>query len=560
MSPISRRNFIKIAGAAGLTIYLSPSITRFATAESTAINAAISGFSPIDRSLSDVAAKEYFGDNFDKAHQILWDKQKYFNQLGVSSFTPTGKVKLAVIGGGLSGLFTSYLLRAHNPVLFEQAPRFGGNSKGQSWRGIDYSIGAAYFCEPEEGSDIYKVLHELGLHESWKLKEEEDPVALNGTILKEFWSGQASEAAKAQNEKLSAYFQKVYDSEEGTPFPDIPVTVPSQQEYINKLDKVSFKQHLEEIAGGPLVSEIETAIEQYCWSSFGASSTEIGAAQGLNFYTAEFGNLCVFPGGNSAVAEKLVDTLSKALPKHCLRPSSLVVDVKVTDTGVRIVYVHPTEGLRCIEAGTVVMACPKFVVKKVLNDIEPARQEAINKLRYRAYMVCNVLLKGVHPDPFYDLYMLGDGKVDTTNIPAASQRRGVTDVILANYAKADAENTVLTLYRALPYDGGRTEVYMPDSYTRFRGEFESQVYSEILPLLGMAKENVVDIRVTRWGHPLPVAATGSISSGQLEAIRKPFGNGKVFFVEQDNWALPAFETALSEALIWAPEIEKKLKV
>jgi hypothetical protein len=33
----------------------------------------------------------------------------------------------------------------------------------------------------------------------------------------------------------------------------------------------------------------------------------------------------------------------------------------------------------------------------------------------------------------------------------------------------------------------------------------------------------------------------------------------VFFVEQDNWALPAFETAVTEALTFAPLVEGVLE-
>jgi hypothetical protein len=32
----------------------------------------------------------------------------------------------------------------------------------------------------------------------------------------------------------------------------------------------------------------------------------------------------------------------------------------------------------------------------------------------------------------------------------------------------------------------------------------------------------------------------------------------VFFVEQDNWALPAFETGVTEAITWSPEVAKVL--
>jgi hypothetical protein len=134
----------------------------------------------------------------------------------------------------------------------------------------------------------------------------------------------------------------------------------------------------------------------------------------------------------------------------------------------------------------------------------------------------------------------------------------VTDVIFADYAKAVGGSTVLTLYRGMPFDSARSEILAPDSYNRYRREFEEQIKDTILPLLKIPHESVVDLRMARWGHPLPVAAPGLIADGVVDELRKPFKE-RVFFVEQDNWALPAFETALTEAQLWWPEVEKVLE-
>ena len=204
------------------------------------------------------------------------------------------------------------------------------------------------------------------------------------------------------------------------------------------------------------------------------------------------------------------------------------------------------------------MACPKFVVKNILDGIEPARLAAIQKLRYHSYLVANVLLKGKVEKNFYDLYMLGNGKIDLSNLRTAAQNQQVTDVIWASYVKPTTDNTVLTLYRGMPYEGARTDLYSTGSYGRYREAFEKQVHESILPLLNLKKENIVDVRIARWGHPLPVAATGLIANGVTAAVQKPFRE-RVFFVEQDNWALPAFETALTEAMTWAPKVADAIK-
>ena len=550
----SRRSFIKVLGAGALTLYLGRLPLAFSKAE---LNSIIDAISPIDRSLGDVASRKFFGDEDpERAHAVLWNKASFLSSYGGKIPEPKERVPLVIVGAGISGLTLGYLLKDHQPIILDQAQRFGGNSKGQSWKGLDYSIGAAYIVKPEEDTPIFKLLKELGINKIGKEKSDEGPFELNGSLHEDFWKGETDQSAKEQFKKLSAYFQSVNEGEE-IQFPDIPIEDTDQRSYIDELDKVSFKEHIQKIAGGKLNKQIEAALEQYCWSSFGGAFSEISAAAGLNFYCAEFGTLLALPGGNSCVAEKLTTQIAKSVPKENLRSSSLVFDVSVVDDGVLVSYRDSSAQIHSIHAKAVALCCPKFVVSKILNGIEEKRIEAIRKLRYRSYLVGNVLLKGSLSRNFYDLYLLGDGDVSKGSLESAREQK-VTDVVLANFAQPDKNHTILSLYRGFPFDGVRAEIYIPGAYDRFRLEFEDQISNTILPLLGKQKADIVDIRIARWGHPLPLAATGLIAEGIPDIIREPFKE-KVFFVEQDNWALPAFETSVTEALTWAPEITKILK-
>jgi hypothetical protein len=167
-------------------------------------------------------------------------------------------------------------------------------------------------------------------------------------------------------------------------------------------------------------------------------------------------------------------------------------------------------------------------------------------------------VKGEPSREFYDLYLLGDGKVDLKNVAASADQQRITDVILADYAKPVPGAAVYTFYRAIPYEGGRATILDDGTYERYRKEFEDQISGSILPLLGVKDRTLQDLRVSRWGHPLPLAAKGLIADGVPEKLTKPLKD-RVFFVHQDNWALPAFETSLTEALNWSPKVEGVLK-
>ena len=100
-------------------------------------------------------------------------------------------------------------------------------------------------------------------------------------------------------------------------------------------------------------------------------------------------------------------------------------------------------------------------------------------------------------------------------------------------------------------------LFSPAAFDQQKQELREQCESEILPLLGLTMKDVEDIRLTRWGHPMPVPAIGLIADGVTDQLRRPFKD-RVFFVEQDNWMLAAIETAAEEALHFAPLVEKVL--
>ncbi len=551
-------------------------------------------YDPIDRSLANIAPRKFFGDTPDKSHPGVWDKQNYLAAHAAKIPYEKELREVVVIGGGLSGLTTAFLLRDHKPVVLEQAPRFGGNSKGQSWQGIDYSLGASSFAEPEIGTPLHDLLMEdLRISQSLKTPQVSDPYAVRHHLVKDFWKGDSEPGSREVYDKLNDYLEAVWkgsdddgdekddsddddddnenretpektadakapddaDDDEVTPYPDMPTNDPKVRAQINELDKFSLLEHLESVCG-ELPNDLHAAIEYYSWSSFGASAGETSAAAGLNFLAAEWAESNTLVGGNAAVTSRLVRRLNRDLPPNSLRASSTVIDVKVTKDRVKVLYEDARGNFHVIEAKAVVMACPKVVVGQILDDIEPARRAAIGKLTYRPFLVGNVCISHSAPPSFYEMSLI-DAQ-PAADIRAWSKKQKITDVVLANFAKSDNGHSVLTLYRPLPYEGARQEIFQTDAYERIRIETERQVYQSILPLLGLSAKDVVDFRIARWGRALPVARKGIYLNGTLDKVRAPFKD-RVFFVEQDNWALPCLESACGEAITWAKVIEEKLK-
>jgi len=562
MPGISRREALRIFRDASLTLYLAGcswpggqgKTIKAARAGSPEISDWLKQNSPINRLLPPIAPAVFSGDAPHRAHQLIRDRSAPVN----GRIASTQRCSLAIVGGGLSGLATAYLLRDSKPLLLEQAARFGGNSKGESWQGIDYSIGAAYFLKPESSLPYYAMLDELGILQLANTPQEAAPVELRGSLVEDWWTNgypEESQEGRRQRTTLKKYFETTFAAET-MPYPDIPLVGGEADTLVLSLDEQNFLEHLEQKVGGSLVPVIRTALEHYCWSSMGASMSEVSAAAGMNFYCAEFGELEVCPGGNAAVAERILEALAGELPAENLRANSAVLEVSVSGQGVDLLWADEQGELHAATADAAVLACPKFIVKRILRDIEPERLEAIGTLSYRAYLVANVCLDAECGRQLYDMYLLSQGS--SRDAVADSLQQQATDVIFANFGQSASGQCVLTLYRPLPFEGGRGLVLSDERFTDYQAEFRQQVSDQVLPLLGLSAADIRDIRIARWGHPLPVARQGFYQQRTYEQLRAPY-RGKVFFVQQDNWALPAFETALTEAFLHHEQIRAALK-
>lgn len=496
-------------------------------------------------------AEGFLGDSFARPHAALVNRDALLAKLpGGKPPEPSEKADVVVVGGGLAGLSSAWLLRDRKPILLEQAPRLGGNSKGERWRESVYALGGAYFIQPDEGDELEALYREIGAMEGTRKLEGHDPVEYRGKLYAKFFEGESSPEDAAAFETYVARM-KAHEEE----YPEIPIPGEEERELVVGLDRRSLADVVTEWLGGKVPPALQAALQNYCWSSLGAGWREISAAAGINFLAGEAFGVLAHPGGNAGLAVALLRNLREAVGAANLRTGCIVFDVKATETGVRVAYLDPDDRAHTLEAKAAVLACPKFAVKTILQGIEPERLKAIEQLQYRGYLVVNVLVDAPVDHDFYDLYLLRDGTIVETPTGEGKAPGRITDVILGNWARgADRpKQSVLTLYWPLPFESGRADVLLrKDSWEYLQPLAERQIL-EILPLLGLKAESVIEVRMARWGHALPVAKPNFIADGHAEAIRRPHA-GKVFFVNQDNWALPAVETAFLEAIHFAPEV------
>ncbi len=535
---IKRRDLIKYT-VAGLTLSAIPAAYFYRFLGKTQDSAA-----PIQEiSESDLVARTFINDNFPRAHEALWNLEGFLQKKG--GIPPASeKTSLVVIGGGLAGLSAAFLLRDFKPIVLERDGRFGGNAKGEQYGDAFYTLGSTYFSNPDKEGDFAKFLEEIGLFSRGRV-EEESHVLYKGQLFKGFWDGSTDPEAKEQFERIFNELVKVRESGVTDSLYHRPLTAE-----LRELDEISFAAWLTQ-KFGKIHPHLKEYFQLYAWSSFLTSIEEISAAQMLSFVAAETADIMVLPGGNPAISQALYKNLSKSCD---LRPQALVVNVKLVDDGVEICYDDPEKGLHTIKADRCVFAAPKFIAKKIITGLAADQFEAISKISYRAYVVANLIFDKPVEAPTFGLYSLS-GEVPPAPTAANPPKRLFTDSCFATWAQDNrTKNGVLSVYGSLAYDGGRAIIFNPSSYEEYRRRAIDES-APVLKSLNLTEKNIIGVRLSRWGHAMPVSKAGLISSGVLEKAHQPIG-GRIFFANQDNLGNPSIESCFAEAQ-WVNSLVRK---
>lgn len=505
-------------------------------------------------------APAFTGDDFEMAHRLLMQPDDVLAK-GTPQIHPE-RFDTIVVGGGISGLVTTYRLRTQNVLLLERDVVVGGVSKSGSWNGIEYALGAAYILDPDPDSEDPREKLGFELLEELDLRRRDDDLR-NDRRLQRRLSGDANHCvfssrrvvpeAEIYTARNRAFFEAVLDSDN---YPSVP---PTDTALVDALDRVSFSAFLKDAAlqrkvYGRTVGAISRlgreAIEYYCWGAFGTSAGETSAYHGLNFFAAEFGGALVYPGGNAFIAKRLAERITRDSPR-AIKTGAWTLRVE-RDGDVFLVTTWEDGALHRYTARAIVMATPLFLVPTLVPSLPEAQRTAIGSLDYRAYVVANVLLRRNANAIFrpaairngYELTRVHGVDVTATPTKELSARKVYSDAILADFVLGrHATHAVLTVYRPYPYADGRPELFGA-SYADVEAEVRREVLAGFGPH-GLKAADIEGVRLCRWGHPMIVTRPGQMADGTLAtAARSQPG---LYFCHTDTMGAPAYENAIAAA-------------
>ncbi len=482
---------------------------------------------------------DFNGDNIDRPHDILWNIDGHIAKRGGEPAV-SEEVDVVVVGGGAAGLSAAYNLRDKNTVLLEMDTRLGGNSKGELYKGSCTSIGAAYFVNPSKNSNLGRLFTDLNIWNDGRVESSDHTtVYYKNQFTSPFWRGATDRSAKADFDRV---FKRI--SEMGNDA--------SIEANMNALDAMTFDAWLEK-EFGTVHPHLREYFQLYGWSSFCGSTDELSAYQFLGFISSEMGSLIAFPGGNSYVAQKMAVKIRREKGQNSIRSGCIVLRVETVGDSVTVLFEDLMGELRKIRAKHVIMACPKFVAKRLLPELSADQAGAIGKLMYRAYLVGNIYTKKPIQSPSYELYCL-KGVVPDSPTSARRGDRNFTDICFGTWAQSEnVQHSALTVYQGIAWDGARQFLFNPASHDKYKDRY----LNDILPVLSsfnLTKDDIHGIRMTRWGHALPIARAGLIAEGVVQKASESIAN-RIHFANQDNWANPCFETSLAGAIQAAEQVK-----
>jgi spermidine dehydrogenase len=477
MSP-SRRDFIRfiVAGsvAAGCPVRL-------------ALAAAPDGVPP-----SEPAKPEVDGEHNETCHEVR--DGRHFDLPPVEA-----RHEVVIVGGGVSGLTSAYLLGQRDVLLLEKEPHWGGNAYLEEYQGQAFATGAA-FVDTNESAAL-DFARELGL-EMLRVSNP-DGTILRGEFIADTWG------AGLDHLPYPASVRESFKKFRG----DVAAIAITGRE--RELDAQPFAKHMEGYA-----PEVKLWWDTFGPSNWGARTAETSALPGLaTAKTVAVENnrdgRVAWPGGLGAIARRLAEKLD-AQHSERLHAGATIVAVRQGANEVAVSYVH--EGrLKTAAAKAVIMATPKFITWRLVEGLPAEQVEAMKQIRYIPYPVVDLVFGKPVFNKGYDTWCPGNA---------------FTDFIVADWTVARnkpeyrQKSNILTCYTPL------TEAERPLLLTEEGSRaIAARVLADFQKLFPGSNVDPVEVHIYRRGHPLYVSTPGTTTRVQPLVRRQA---GRIVFANTDS--------------------------
>jgi hypothetical protein len=408
----------------------------------------------------------------------------------------TEEVEIAIVGGGPSGLCALHALRDRDVLLLEKEATLGGNCSSDSWQGVKFSTGAAFFTEGD--TEMVELMRSIGAPGLPIVGG--DALIVRGEAFHDFMGDGA--ARLPFPESVRSAFRRSAEA----------ASTQRRAGSSRELDHQRFSDFLR-----PYPAELRRFWDRFGASNWGATAEHTSARLGLSAYGWLSGQekRLSYPGGLGVAATALGAHLERALPGR-IWTSCFTHHIEPESHG-KSVLIHALRGEKpvAVRARRVIVAVPKFFAARMLPHVDAAQRAAMSAFRYAPYPVVNVCLENVGPEPAYDNWFLDGPFADF--IPA--------DWVLYAGRGPLPRKTALTVYHPL-LEEQRSHLLDDEKLVQLADEVVLHLDASFPGL----RRQVAETRVFRRGHALPMPTPGQLARADLASR----AHGPVLFAHSDS--------------------------
>jgi protoporphyrinogen oxidase len=403
---------------------------------------------------------------------------------------------VVIVGGGVSGLTAAYLLRDRDFLLLEKEPHWGGNAYLMEYQGNAYATGSAFL---EKAEDTYNFAKEIGL----------EPLPVHdrdSTIIKGEW------IANTWAEGLDKLPYPASVREGFKKFKKDMLAIDLEKR-ATELYNVPFSDFMK---GYP--AEVKLWWDTYGPSNWGATTEDTAAALGIDDLQAigadSVPEFYTWPGGLGAITKKLSEILQPKFPDQ-MQLGATTIAVVPDKSEVQLTYMQGGE-LKTVAAKTVVMACPKFITRRLVQGLSEKQSDAMHQIRYIPYVVVNLIFDKPVFNKSYDTWCPGNSFTDFI----------VADWVIRNQPGYKQKYNILTCYTPMSEDE-RSSLLSGDGARKKA----VSVLDDFQKLFPGSNVDPVEVHIYRRGHPLYMSTPGLYTNVQ-PVVRESMD--RVFFANTDS--------------------------
>jgi protoporphyrinogen oxidase len=458
------------------------------------------------------------GDDFTIGHEMRDAEFPNFPQESERT------IDFAIIGGGIAGLTAAHYLNNHNYMLFEQYADLGGQSRGQTYQGLDYSFGGTRLDVPQ--GQMEQLLDELNL-QPVILQSSQNRFKLD-TATEKYWQFLSQESKRDNDvtrdlKKFIASAKPIWQL-----IKDGPLQVPLIDLQLSKLDTSIFRDSLN--AYSPAFVAL---LDSICRVNNCLGVDKISALAGYATTIGLVQPTAVFKGGNTAITKALTSSLQDS--KHRCQSESFVWAIEIGTDHAMVLFSDRDKRMHKVKCKHVIVTSPLLVSARILRNIDDATKAKMLSFKYGSYLVANFLLKNP---------VMAGCATNWLGAPYAVKQAFLAETPYQQLGEYSRKmGAVMTLHQPFaPGSEGRTLLLEGD-----RAKLTRTMSEQLEPVCQNLAKELEKVVLSRWGHAMVATNSGYFNKmTQLSAALTD--NSSFSLAHSSLQGMPKAESAVAAAL------------